>query len=107
MRSDLDAPAGYELEDRIGRVLRVGVWMSSVSLTIGLIMTLTGLNVASAHGLLTAGVMVLLATPASRVLVSVISYARSRDWLFSALTLIVLIELAASVLAAFYGPPFQ
>ena len=103
----MDAPPGCELEDLIGRVLRVGVWMSSASLTIGLLMTLMGLDVAAAHGLLTAGVMVLLATPASRVLVSVISYGHSRDWLFTALTLIVLIELAASVLAAFYGRPFQ
>ena len=103
MSSRVDAPPGCELEDLIGRVLRVGVWMSSASLTIGLLMTLMGLDVAAAHGLLTAGVMVLLATPASRVLVSVISYGRSRDWLFTALTLIVLIELAASVLAAFYG----
>ena len=99
----LNIPAGHELEERIGHVLRVGVWTSSAVLTAGLVMTLSGVQVTVADGFLTAGLIFLMATPASRVLVSVVSYGRSRDWLFTALTLIVLIELAASVLAAFYG----
>jgi uncharacterized membrane protein len=107
VRSPSDFRVGHELEERIGRVLRVGVWLSSVSLTTGLAMSLADVKVAFAHWLLTAGLICLLATPASRVLVSVVSYGRSRDWLFTALTLIVLIELAASVLAAFHGRPFE
>jgi uncharacterized membrane protein len=45
--------------------------------------------------------VILLATPAARVIVSVVEYVRERDWLFVALTLAVLLGLAASVWAAF------
>jgi uncharacterized membrane protein len=43
---------------------------------------------------------VLLATPVARVLVSVVEYSMVRDWPFVTLTVIVLIELMASALAA-------
>jgi uncharacterized membrane protein len=49
---------------------------------------------------LTTGLVILLATPAARVMVSAVSYARERDWLFVALTLTVLAELIASSIAA-------
>jgi uncharacterized membrane protein len=37
------------------------------------------------------------------VIVSVVGYAREGDWLFVALTLTVLLALAGSVVAAFWG----
>ena len=42
----------------------------------------------------------LLATPVARVIVSIVQYASERDWMFTALTTIVLIELMASAAVA-------
>jgi uncharacterized membrane protein len=46
------------------------------------------------------GVLVLLATPVARVLVSIVEYAQQRDWKFTLLTVIVLVELLAGAVAA-------
>jgi uncharacterized membrane protein len=46
------------------------------------------------------GVLMLIATPVARVVVSSITYVRRRDWTFAVLTLIVLAELVASIVAA-------
>jgi uncharacterized membrane protein len=43
-----------------------------------------------------------MATPVARVVVSLGEYIRERDWLFVALTTIVLLTLAGSVAAAFW-----
>ena len=70
---------------------------------LGLALALGGVGVELAPPLLRTGLIILLATPIARVTVSAVDYARERDWLFVALTLIVLLELAASVVAAVYG----
>ena len=99
------ARGGFDdLELAIGRVLRIGTAMSCGP---------SGGRIrARARGrrrgrcariLLGTGLLVLLATPAARVVVSIVEYAKSRDWLFVMLTLIVLMALAASVAAAFWG----
>jgi uncharacterized membrane protein len=92
-----------QLELAVGRVLRVGVTASSVCLGIGLVMTLVGGGNGFAHLLLRIGLIALLATPASRVVVSIVDYVLERDWVFVGLTTIVLLELAGSVVAAIYG----
>jgi uncharacterized membrane protein len=61
-----------------------------------------GIGHRPAELLLTIGLMLLLATPVARVVVSVVDYARERNWVFFVLTVIVLAELAASVLYAIY-----
>lgn len=86
------------LETAIGRVLRVGILVSSGCLAVGLAVNQT--NPAIGGWLLRAGTLVLIATPASRVVVSLVDYILERDWLFAVLTLVVLIELSASVIAA-------
>ena len=91
------------LELAVGRVLRIGISASSICLGVGLILTLAGADGAIARMLLQIGLVALLATPAARVVVSVLEYLFERDWLFVLLTLIVLGELAASVVAAIYG----
>jgi uncharacterized membrane protein len=100
MQRDDDA-----LERRLGWVLRGGVIASFVLLAAGLILSLLGSVVG--HGLslgvIRAGVVVLIATPIARVAASAISYVVSKDWLFVALTSIVLLELAAAVIAAISG----
>ena len=87
------------LERIISIVLRVGVITSSVCLGAGLALSLMGAGPVT-QLLLNVGVIVLLATPVARVLVSMTEYAASRDWSFVALTAIVLVELAASAVAA-------
>ena len=84
-----------ELERAVGRVLQIGVTISAVALIAGFIST--------SSALLTVGVLVLIGTPVARVLFSAILYARRRDWLFTLLTMIVLGELLASIVAAVKG----
>ena len=92
---------GGALEFAVGRVLRLGVAATTICLTLGLVLTFAGAG-RSAAPLLTSGLIILLATPVARVVVSIVEYARDRDRLFFALTLIVLLELGASVFAAIY-----
>ena len=90
------------LETTIGEVLRFGTITSSTMFAIGLVMTIARYQPAVAQLLLVAGLVILLATPPARVVVSVIEYIRERDWTFVVLTLIVLLALAGSVVAAYF-----
>jgi len=87
------------LERFVGLSLRIGVTTSSAALALGLVLAIFGDDVAAA-ALLNAGVLILLLTPVARVLISIIEYARERDWMFVALTCVVLVELMASAVAA-------
>jgi len=90
------------LESAIGRLLRAGVVTRTTLLTVGLAMSVAGVSDRIARRLLSAAIVILVATPAARVVVSFIEYVRERDWLFVTLTLIVLLTLAGSVAAAFW-----
>jgi uncharacterized membrane protein len=92
------------LELTIGRVLRLGVLASSILLVVGLLLTLVDIADRVAGILLTTAIVILLATPPARVVISVAEYVREQDWLFVALTLTVLLTLALSVVAAFWNP---
>ena len=91
------------LERILGRVLGIGVAASTVFLAVGLVMTFTAGHNDVARVLLSAGIVVLLATPVVRVAVSSAGYARQHDWLFVGLTLVVLTELLSSIIAALAG----
>jgi uncharacterized membrane protein len=88
------------LERSIGIVLRSGVVASSICLAVGLTLALIAGEGGLATLLLRTGIMVLLATPVARVVVSIVQYASARDWTFTLLTTIVLAELLASAAAA-------
>src|SRR5207248_1278315 len=88
------------MENAIGRVLRIGVTTSSVCLALGLALSLLGASRAASNLLLTAGLVILMATPVGRVVISVGEYALERDWFFVVMTSIVLLELLGSVVAA-------
>jgi uncharacterized membrane protein len=88
------------MERIVGIVLRSGVIASSVCLTVGLILSLVTAGGVVAAFLLNAGILILLATPVTRVVVSTMEYVSERDWRFAALTGIVLLELIASAVAA-------
>jgi uncharacterized membrane protein len=89
------------LDWAVGRVLNVGVMVSSACLAIGLGLSMFSITADAARLLLNAGLVVLMATPVGRVVVSVREYALERDWAFVLLTTIVLLELLGSLLAAF------
>ena len=88
-----------KLERLIGIVLRAGVVISSTCLAVGLLLYLANGGALAAF-LLNAGIVVLLATPLARVVVSTVQYVSQRDWPFAALTFVVLLELVASAVAA-------
>ena len=94
--------ATQRLETTIGEVLRFGTITSSTMFAIGLVMTVVGYQPAVARLLLATGLVILLATPPARVVVSVIEYVREQDWTFVLLTGIVLLALAGSVVAAYF-----
>jgi uncharacterized membrane protein len=89
-----------QFEERLGLVLRIGVHASSVCLAIGLGLAVAGISPELSRVFLTIGLVTLLGTPVARVVVSVIVYTMQRDWLFTMLTMFVLLELSASVVAA-------
>lgn len=88
------------LERIVGVVLRAGVIASSVCLSAGLLLFLATGGGALAGVLLNAGIVILLATPVARVIVSTARYVHERDWTFATLTFVVLLELIASAVAA-------
>ena len=90
----------FKLEERLGQILRVGVYASSVCLGVGLLLSLTTSAVAISGALMTAGLVMLMATPVARVAASVVEYGVHRDWTFFTLTAIVLLELLAGIVAA-------
>ena len=89
-----------QLDQAVGRVLRAGVTTSSAALAIGLGLSMFAGTAGAAHLLLNVGLVILLATPVGRVVVSVGEYALERDWVFVLLTTIVLVELVGSLIAA-------
>jgi uncharacterized membrane protein len=51
-------------------------------------------------GLIQFGLLLLIATPIARVVLSVLAFARERDWLYVAITAVVLALLTYSLLGA-------
>jgi uncharacterized membrane protein len=88
------------LEQRLGTILRIGVYVSTACLAVGLVWSLAIGVTPMAVLMMNAGLVILMATPVARVATSVVQYALERDWTFVALTSLVLIELAAGVVAA-------
>ncbi len=88
------------LERRLGGLLLGGVVTATVVLAAGLALVVAGRSPGVARFLLTAGFLVLMATPMLRVVVSLVEYARARDWFFVATTLAVLAVLTTTIVAA-------
>ncbi len=91
------------LEHKLGRLLMAGVITSAACLALGLAwQVVSGGDSVLSRDLLAAGLMILMATPMLRVLVSAVEYMRMGEWSFVATTAIVLVELAASVIYALH-----
>lgn len=89
------------LEAHLGRLLVTGVVVSAILLASGLALWMTNSESAAAFWLLNAGLVVLMATPMMRVVVSFAEYVHMREWFFAGVTLVVLVELTVTVLVAF------
>jgi uncharacterized membrane protein len=89
------------LEHAIGTVLRTGTMISGAALALGLALSFVPAARDVSYPLLMMGIVVLLLTPVGRVFVSFIDFVLRRDWLFVALTSIVLCLLASAFVAAF------
>ena len=89
-----------KLERIIRRILQIGVGTSTAFLALGLTWSFASHGSGTGSLLMTVGLFILMGTPVTRVVASVIEYAAERDWLFVLLTVLVLLEIAAGVIAA-------
>jgi uncharacterized membrane protein len=89
-----------QLEDLLGLLLYTGTAVSSAVLAVGVALWMLGWHGDVSAVFLHAGLIVLMATPVARVVVSCVEYVRARDWFFAATTLAVLAVLVATVLVA-------
>jgi uncharacterized membrane protein len=97
----------------ISRVLVVGLILSIAFLLVGAVLSLARPELSAVHetsvrdipraiwalepaGFFSLGLLLLLATPAARVVALLVGFTRRKMWLFSFISLIVLAGLAAS-----------
>jgi uncharacterized membrane protein len=90
------------LEVRLGRVLGVGIVISTALLVVGLTLFMVWPGRTS-YWLLQAGLLILMATPVARVVVSAVEFVRLREWFFALASLGVLGVLATGVWLAVSG----
>ena len=95
-----DKSAMVRFERHLGRLLIAGVIVSAIALACGLIFYYFAPDNLFASRLLTVGLVLLMATPMLRVVVSIVEYVRMREWFFVVTTLAVLVELAVTVIYA-------
>lgn len=86
-------------ERLLGRVLLIGTRASTVALAAGLVLALFRPSAVSGV-LLHVGLLVLMATPVLRVIVSIGAFARRREWHFVLLTSCVLAFLLIGLVLA-------
>ena len=88
------------LEVHLGRLLQAGVLTSAACLSLGLVLWMAGAAEGPASALLTTGLVMLMATPILRVIVSLIEYVKMRDWFFVGTTVVVFGVLLVTVTLA-------
>jgi uncharacterized membrane protein len=88
------------LEVHLGRLLNTGVLTSAACLALGLALWMAGSAEGPANVLLTTGLVILMATPILRVIVSLVEYVRMRDWFFVGTTVLVFGVLILTVTLA-------
>lgn len=92
------------LETHLGRLLFAGVVISAACLAVGLVIWMAGGHPTLANGMLATGLVLLMATPILRVVVSLVEYVRMRDWFFVTTTVIVFGVLLVTVTLALLHP---
>ncbi len=76
--------------------------ISAILLAAGVVLWLFHPNQTVAMWLLNAGLIVLMATPIMRVVVSFAEYVSLGQWFFASVTVVVLAELTVTVLVALH-----
>jgi uncharacterized membrane protein len=79
------------------RIMLIGVWLSAALLSVGLAARLVRGRSPGGDALLSVGLIVLMATPALRVVVSIVEAIRQRDWFWLWTTLAVALVLTGTV----------
>jgi uncharacterized membrane protein len=87
-------------ERNLGFLLTTCVLVSATTLAVGLVGFLISPENSLSASLLKAGLFTLMATPVLRVVLSVVEYARMRDWFFVVTTLVVLTQLTITFVLA-------
>jgi uncharacterized membrane protein len=109
------------MEAAIGRLLLAGTWIAMALLAVGVALTLTtgvdpldhgaippfslaavpsALVALRPEGFLWAGITLLIALPIGRVIVGGVGFLAARDWRLALISLLVLIVVLVSVVAA-------
>jgi uncharacterized membrane protein len=83
----------YRLEKLLGQLMLAGVTSSAACMIVGLAMFLAQADLPTATAIVTVGLIVLMATPALRVVIAVIEAVRSQDWFFVLVTVVVVLLL--------------
>jgi len=89
--------AGRDLEDRLLWIVKGGMLASGLALASGLVLHVFQGDTSTSRLLLAVGLVLLMAIPAVRVVLSTAERARRRDWYFVAATFIVLVELSVAM----------
>ena len=95
-----ESAALARLESHVGRLFAVGVAISAAVLAVGLALFLATPDAPATNYFLNAGLLVLMATPMLRVLLSIVEYVKMGDWFFAGITIVVVAELSVAVLSA-------
>jgi uncharacterized membrane protein len=88
------------LEHILTGVMRIGLALSTIVLAAGLVLAFAG--VPAAHRVLDAGVILLMAIPATRIVVSLVDAALRRDALLAFATSVVILVLAGQIFGWFH-----
>ena len=101
------APSPPGLDARLDRVLHVFTAVSLASLALGLAASLVWPEALAVRGLLHAGIILLLASPGSRLVVIIAVHAQTRQWgvvTMAAVTLAIMMgSLVAGLVALWRG----
>jgi uncharacterized membrane protein len=84
-------------ERTLARAMLAGVWLSAACLSIALALLFVSGRSAEGDRLLRAGLLILMATPILRVVLSVAEAIRQRDWFWLATTVAVTLILTVTV----------
>ena len=83
-------------DDLIGWTIRIGLGVSTCMLVVGSALSYYGAGSIGVE-ITYAGVMILIATPVARVAMSIALFARSKNWLYVAITAVVFINLMIAI----------
>lgn len=121
MRTSKEQKEIQAVELAIGKILRIGVIVSAAIIFFGLVLLLakggtgyklnetpntltlilTGLGALKPGAYIMAGIFCLILTPVLRVVVSIYAFLKEKDYLYVAITIIVLIILLVGIFTGF------